>query len=261
MNVPHPEQLLASAARYLVDGHDYDAASLLLASSLTIEEVWQHRNFGYMAKITVQGPRALCEMVKTVDAYERGRDRTEEPDERMEALGATLSSIKDAIKAVMPAMISTIDLGFRGQLVEIEEGWRRELEEIARGKTVHNQAVDAMRVVVWKELRFRSQAEVRIAQALEDAKVLFFPNCKARLGISKRENREPDFLICHKGKLGILEVDGEPYHPPSRTTEDHERDRLFLAHGIRLVQHFDAGECFETAPAVVKKFLYLLDQA
>jgi hypothetical protein len=26
--------------------------------------------------------------------------------------------------------------------------------------------------------------------------------------------------------LGILEVDGEPFHPPSRTTADHTRDRI-----------------------------------
>ena len=73
----------------------------------------------------------------------------------------------------------------------------------------------------------------------------------------------PDRVLnvgCHKGKWGILEVDGELFHPVARTAEDHERDRLFLAHGIKLVQHFDAGECFENVEGVVKKFLYLLEQ-
>jgi hypothetical protein len=53
-------------------------------------------------------------------------------------------------------------------------------------------------------------------------------------------------------------VDGPDTHPPTRTVEDHERARLFQAHGILLVQHFDGGDCFEDADGVVNKFLYLL---
>jgi hypothetical protein len=179
----------------------------------------------------------------------------------MEITSATIRCIEQAIKAVMPSTIGQVAVGFRAQLVDLDPDWRKELSEIARGHTVHNQASEAERVLVWANLRFRSQAEVRVAQALEQAKVLFFPNCKARLGFSVRENREPDFLICSKGKWGILEVDGEMFHPPSRTVQDHERDRLFQAHGIKLVQHFDAAECFENAASVVKKFLFLLEQA
>ena len=80
----------------------------------------------------------------------------------------------------------------------------------------------------------------------------------ARLGLKDRLNREPDFLVCYEGKWGILEVDGEDSHPPSRTVDDHERDRLFKQHGILLVEHFDASECWENADGVVKKFLELL---
>ena len=74
-------------------------------------------------------------------------------------------------------------------------------------------------------------------------------------------NREPDFLVCLGGKWGILEVDGEPFHPASRTVEDHERDRLFKQHGIRVVEHFDATKCYEAPQTVVKKFLEILKQA
>jgi hypothetical protein len=114
------------------------------------------------------------------------------------------------------------------------------------------------KVILWKGLRFRSQTEVRIAQQLDRRKVIFFPNCKARLGFRERENREPDFLVCYEGKWGILEVDGGDTHPPSRAAEDHERDRLFKQHGIILVEHFDASECWENADGVVRKFLSLL---
>jgi very-short-patch-repair endonuclease len=81
----------------------------------------------------------------------------------------------------------------------------------------------------------------------------------ARLGTDdERKNREADFLVCANGKWGILEVDGEPFHPPSRTVDDHTRDRLFKDHGIRVVEHFDASECSERPAEVVASFLKLL---
>src|SRR5262249_11934588 len=263
MNLPHPEQLLASAVRYLVDGHEYDAANLLLACSLTVEGLEKSAYGGAIsATVSVRGPRAIYDMSAAVSDYWSNRPfYGAERSEEIEALQRTLEQISRSIKAVMPTAINEVVIDYRAQLVELDEDWRNELLQIARGKAVHNQAVEAERVLTWNNHRFRSQAEVRLANALEKAKVLFFPNCKARLGISKRENREPDFLVCHQGKSGILEVDGEPFHPPARTVDDHERDRLFLAHGIKLVQHFDAGECFENAEGVVKKFLYLLGQA
>lgn len=125
-----------------------------------------------------------------------------------------------------------------------------------------NQAVDAANVKTWSNLRFRSESEIRIAQALDRASVLYFANCKARLGPpGQRVNREPDFLVCADGKWGILEVDGEPFHPASRAAEDHERDRLFRQYGIRLVEHFDARRCYDTPDMVASTFLALLRQA
>ncbi len=121
-----------------------------------------------------------------------------------------------------------------------------------------NQALDGDSLRIWENLRFRSECEVKIAQALDKVGVLFFPNCKGRLDtLEGRRNKEPDFLIFYEGKWGILEVDGEPWHPPSRTTQDHERDRLFKKYGIR-VEHFDASRCTEQAELVVREFLDIL---
>jgi hypothetical protein len=113
----------------------------------------------------------------------------------------------------------------------------------------------------WKNLHFRSQSEIRIAEAFDRAGILFFPNCRGRVGSATRENREADFLVCHDGKWGILEVDGEPFHPASRTVEDHARDRVFREHGILLVEHFDATECYNQADDVVARSLRLLAKA
>ncbi len=121
-----------------------------------------------------------------------------------------------------------------------------------------NQALDGNSLRVWENLRFRSECEVKIAQALDKAGTLFFPNCKGRLDtLEGRRNKEPDFLVFYEGKCGILEVDGEPWHPPSRTIQDHERDRLFKRYGI-CVEHFDASRCIEQAELVVREFLDIL---
>lgn len=131
--------------------------------------------------------------------------------------------------------------------------------EVTVAGDVHNQGMGATLPHVWNGLRFRSASEVCIAGALERAGVLFLPNCLARLGgAGNRQNREADFLVCHEGHWGILEVDGAPYHPPSRTVQDHARDRLFRAHGVRVVEHFDADECRERPDSVVCQFLDVL---
>jgi hypothetical protein len=86
--------------------------------------------------------------------------------------------------------------------------------------------------------------------------VLFLPNCLARLGPPNgRVNRQAAFLICHEGIWDILEVDGQPFHPASLSAQEHERDRLFKAHGILIVEHFDAARCFSDADGVVRDFL------
>lgn len=114
----------------------------------------------------------------------------------------------------------------------------------------------------WKGLYFRSKPEIQIAEALDQAGVLFYPNCKARLNSSgNREVKETDFLVCLEGKWGILEVDGEPWHPPSRTVHDHERDRLFKSYGIRVVEHYDANRCLKEPEKVVQEFLEILNRS
>lgn len=114
----------------------------------------------------------------------------------------------------------------------------------------------------WSGFYFRSKTEIRIAEALDRAGVLFYPNSKARLNKAQaRINKESDFLVFQAGKFGILEVDGERWHPPSRTVDDHERDRLFKAHGIRIVEHYDATRCWNEPDKVVQEFLEILRQA
>lgn len=93
---------------------------------------------------------------------------------------------------------------------------------------------------LWQGFKFRSATEIKIAEALDRANVLFFPLPKARVVTnSGHMNVEPDFVICQEGRWGILEVDGEPFHPAERSAIEHDRDRLFRRHGVP-VKRFDA---------------------
>jgi hypothetical protein len=237
------DRILASAARFLIDGGEEDAASVLLSCSLDVwasGDIWFAGDEVHSAlHVKLTGPRA---------AYEVLSDSSHE----------IAVQVQRALDAVLPADTYIKHFTVHAELIDIDPDWRIELLEIARGRGIHNQAVrEAPRT--WRNLRFRSESEIRIAQAFERAEVLFLPNCMARLGPAEdRKNREADFLVCAGGKLGILEVDGEPFHPPSRTVQDHQRDRLFREHGIRMVEHFDASECFEKPDAVVERFLRLL---
>jgi hypothetical protein len=236
--------LQASAARFLIDGGEEDAASVLLSYELECgdsgDSWFQGDETIWAVHIKLIGPRAAYEVLNCSGH-------------------AVTKAIRKALEAVIPSDRYIKHLTAHAELIEIDPDWRTELLEIARGRGVHNQGDHTRSVASWKNLNFRSKSEVRIAQTLDKERVLFMPNCTARVTSAEgRLNREPDFLVCADGKWGILEVDGEPFHPPSRTVHDHERDRLFKAHGIRIVEHYDASECFQRPEDVVREFLNLL---
>ncbi|MBD2207826.1 pentapeptide repeat-containing protein [Calothrix sp. FACHB-1219] len=132
--------------------------------------------------------------------------------------------------------------------------------------SVNNQGIPFdinSKIYTWKTLRFRSKVEIKIAEALDQTGVLFLPNCLARLNDPRtpqgRGNKEADFLICHQGKWGILEVDG-PYHKPERRVDEQERERLFRHYGIRVIERFDSSRCQKQPQEVVREFLQILEK-
>jgi len=239
--VSFDEQMHASAVHFLLSEKETEAALALL--SCTVNLKFQGDNWGNdVYTLFLRGPRYVYEAIKNEERPIR-------------------KSIEDAFGAVLPPDCNIGYIRALANLIDVEPNWKAQMLEIAQGKEVHNQGIDINNrvTIIWKNLRFRSESEKRVAEALERANVLFLPNCLARLSTSEgRKNKEPDFVICDNGKWGILEVDGEPFHPPSRTTEDHKRDRDFLAYGIRVVQHYDATECYQQPDKVVENFLNLL---
>lgn len=247
MGLPPDEMLLANAADYLIRHGQREAARLVVACSLHVYEIDPDPDHPDVTRVT---------------AVFTG------PDEATRILGGL--SDDPLRRIVFDAVSKVLPFGYRLYYVNAFHGvnwfdptWRSQLLERAQGEKVDNQGEGfADNIIVWNGLRFRSESERRIAAALDREGVLFLPNCRARLGpVGKRLNREGDFLVCHEGKWGLLEVDGEPFHPPTRKAQEDERDRLFKQHGMRVVEHFDAARCYETPIEVVKQFLAILKQS
>ncbi|NJM00768.1 MAG: DUF559 domain-containing protein [Synechococcaceae cyanobacterium SM2_3_2] len=118
----------------------------------------------------------------------------------------------------------------------------------------------------WGGMFFRSEAEIKIAEELNQRKVLYFANVRGRISgdgspISSYEGTfngriEIDFIVFKGGKALILEVDGQQHSEGGQTLRDYARDRLMLREGIP-VARFTAQDCINRAVEVVNEFLNL----
>lgn len=243
--VVEEELLFASAVKFLIEGEEYESAGILLACRIESLSPDNSGYGGYGMTINLRGPRPAFEALRRDSGWD----------------GSVSSQIRKAFEAVLPLDYTWVNLNARAEaLTQVDPEWRQESMERAREKSVDNQGPPTGAFRLWNNLRFRSATEVKIAEALDRSKVLFFPLCRGRLDQGKaRVTREPDFLVCSHGKWGIIEVDGEAFHPPSRTVHDHTRDRLFKAYGVKVVEHFDAEHCYNAPDTVVKKFLEILE--
>lgn len=127
----------------------------------------------------------------------------------------------------------------------------------------------------WHGWEFDSEAEVKIAEALDRTGVLFFPNAQGRLtSATGRENSVPGFLICYQGKWGLLAVkkgispENVAEIMPENVAEimpgDDERSRLFQSlksQGIHLIADYDVAECLKESDRIVQDFLDHLSNA
>jgi hypothetical protein len=161
------ERLLASAVRFLIDFGEEDAASVLLSCSLDlwdIESYYGSNETYTKIAIKLTGPRAAYEILN-----DKGHPIRQAVEHAFEALIAENTSIGY--------------ITVHAQLIDLDPDWRSELLEIARGRGVSNQAAGerAARILNWNNLGFRSKSEIKIAEALDKAGVLFLPNCKARI--------------------------------------------------------------------------------
>jgi len=154
---------------------------------------------------------------------------------------------------------------FRMKLVDTEDGWRDTVREMISNYKGSNQGLvtqllaarNGRPVITYNELKYASQAEVKIAMELEARKVLFFPLAvavRADTGEAWQDHREVDFLICHDGFWGILEI---AYHP-NRFEQDAEKMAWFKKAGILCIEHRTSEKCYNNPATVVNEFLAIL---
>jgi hypothetical protein len=155
---------------------------------------------------------------------------------------------------------------FRMKLTEVDGDWKAIVRSMILNYKGSNQALvtqicaarDGRPVHTYNELRYASRAEIKIAMELEARKILFFPlavGVKAETGIPWKDHREADFLICHDGVWGILEV---AWHSPDRYEKDVEKALWFKKAGILCVEHRTVEACQKAPAQVVEDFLSIL---
>jgi hypothetical protein len=240
--LPTPDQFLLSAAGYLIEGRENEAAGLLLTCSIESLNV-EEGDFGreYL-EVVVRRPRVAYDALQTRWGDGPGK------------------LIQQACEAVAPLGCESVNLRVRASLVDADPTLRAELIDRARGRSIDNQAATARQFLLWENLRFRSLPEIKVAEALDRRRVMFFPLCMARVNLGpRRTNREPDFRVCHNGKWGMIEIDGRKFHQ-GLSAEDHEQDRLFRSHGDKVVERFQARRSHDVPDEVVDKFLTILDR-
>lgn len=162
---------------------------------------------------------------------------------------------------------SNVTWEFRLKLLPVDEDWKKITRSLIMGSNITNQANitekvfrrDDKQPIVYNEMKFASQSEIRIAQEFEKRGVLFFPlplAVRKETGKTFLDHRECDFLVCDNGVWGILEVS---YHP-DRFEKDAEKDTWFKKSGILCVQHYSAERCYNHSSAVVDEFQEILSK-
>lgn len=131
-----------------------------------------------------------------------------------------------------------------------EVRWRRRTSTAVGSRRLAGTLVSPGQVE-FNGMRFRSFTETRIAQALDDANVLYFPLPAA---VRHHVKFEVDFLVVHQGRVGVLEVDGPTHTPTTRARED-SRAAWFEKSGIALFRHYPVAAVDDDPAAVVADFL------
>jgi len=236
----NPEKLLASATNFLIQGQEFNEASMLLLCGINLS-IWDDYDDFTKLSIGLTGSRAIYDIIQNDD-------------------NPSAIAIRKAFHAVLPYNYGIGKLYAIVQLSdEFDSDWRAKMLEVIEGKMPLNQCLPIQEKPrhSWAYLLFRSPVEITIAQTLDKYRVLFLPNCMARLGFpDARENKEADFLVCYDGKWGILEINGDTYHVNS--AKDHNRGRLFKLHGIKVFEPYEASRCVKEPNKVVQEFLELV---
>ena len=234
---------------FLLDRGYKDLAAIAIESELHIS----YDSYGNAEGMLVDIPASFHQMVTTE--------------------GQVMKTMQESLDTVCHGHITDRDgqwvvplgMSFRVKLLGVEEGWQNITRSLIASSKQSNQAVVTEKIFLkngkepylYNEMKFGSQAEIRIAQEFESRRVLFFPlplAVRAETGKFYEDHREADFLVCDEGTWGILEVS---YHP-DRYEKDAEKDTWFKKSGILCVQPYTAERCYKNSAEVVSEFLSIL---
>lgn len=250
---PSDDERLHKAAVDLLIAKGEEYASAVLLSCNVHVEFMVESSGGVAATVRLSGPPVLFHLLRSIGGLE-GRNRLDGHSHTGEAIRDALASgvrhVED--QAFLDAVWVDLDAA------PPFPGWREEyIAELRGDKAPLNQGVvgSFRPAFEWNGLRFRSRTEEVLAQAFSRSGVLFFPLAAA---VSRQQRFEPDFLVCHQGKWGILEVHGDDFHPPETAAREHERGRWFQELGVKVFQVFNATDCYSDPDGVVGRFLKLL---
>jgi len=138
------------------------------------------------------------------------------------------------------------------------EDWRSYFSD----STANNQALFDFKdneKISFQGLNFRSKAEIKIYEALLKKGLLVMPLPVMVMGV-KEKYKEPDFVVCYNGRIGILDVQGKQFHPPEVAATEHEKRREFIRLGVSLYEIFDARRCYQDPDGVVDDFIQAFQQ-
>jgi hypothetical protein len=171
------------------------------------------------------------------------------------------SVLEGAFIAALPSRVTGVTIIAKMRNVPVDDDWRSEFANLVRSSPRNQGTVPGVPpagFVGADGLRYRSKTEIRLADELLARGILYMPlGVVARRNKGRVERNEPDFVIFHGGRTGVLEVHGAPFHPPARAVEEEARALPFKLQGVR--HHmFDSELVYNHPGDVIDTFLELL---
>jgi hypothetical protein len=204
----------------------------------------------------------VLKLSKATSQYERWRrlisPEHEQSEEFLSALSDIASVIKeqrfvDEISGKATHIRFIVCVHNATQSEEETLDWR--LDYLSRN--ISNQALfdfDDSEKLQKYGLHFRSKTEIKIYESLVSRGLFVLPLPVAILG-KNSIRREPDFVVAYDGKIGVLEIHGEKWHPPETYAKESERRRQMRSLGVTVYEVFDSMRCWNDPEAVVEEFL------
>jgi len=234
--------LLFNASQILISRAKTQAAGLLAAFSFMLHEAMNDYNDEF----------TVLETQVALRQYEDLREASQSVATRR-----AFSEIANVIEEIGPLPLQYVRyITCELDRSESPTNWRSDLANSISILNA-NQAIFTFRdspKILYEGLSFRSKTEIKLYEALLKRGLLVLPLPLAVLG-SQRRYKEPDFVVCYKGKCGILEIHGDKWHLPETAAQEHERRREFINLGVNIFEIFDADRCWRDPEGVVNDFL------